>query len=187
MLNEVHGQTGKKQSEAEQSREQFSGLIKAMHRQILQGRSLDAAAPRESFQIAQWALSSEAARTLAQMAARGAKGDPILAALARERQDLVAEWQTRDGLRNAALGEAAAKRNAKAEAENRDRLTSIDTRLAEIDTKLAADFPDYAALASPSPLSVEEVQAQLRPEEALVLFLDLSEFGPTSERPSSGW
>ena len=41
------------------------------------------------------------------MAARGAKGDPELAALARERQDLVAEWQKRDALRNAALGQAA--------------------------------------------------------------------------------
>ena len=180
VLNDVHGQTGKKQSEAEQSSEQFSGLIKAMRRQTPEGGAPDAAASRESFETAQWALSSEAARTLAQMAARGAKGDPILAALARERQDLVAEWQTRDGLRNAALGEAADKRNAKAEAENRDRLTVIDARLAEIDKKLAADFPDYAALASPSPLPVEEVQAQLRPDEALVLFLDLSEFGPTS-------
>jgi CHAT domain-containing protein/tetratricopeptide (TPR) repeat protein len=181
VLNDVRGQTGKKQSEAEQSSEQFVGLIKAMRRQIPRGGAPDAAASLASFQTAQWALSSEAARTLAQMAARGAKGDPVLVALARERQDLVAEWQTRDGLRNAALGAATDKRNAKAEAENRDRLTVTDARLAEIDKRLAADFPDYAALANPSPLSVGEVQAQLRPDEALVLFLDMSEFGPTPE------
>ena len=38
------------------------------------------------------------------------------------------------------------------------------TRIAEIDKELAAKFPYYAALASPAPLTVQEVQAQLRPE-----------------------
>ena len=84
--------------------------------------------------------------SLAQMAARGAKGDPQLAALARERQDLVAEWQKRDALRNAALGQESAKRNAQAEAENDARLAAIDARIKEIDKELAAKFPDYAAL-----------------------------------------
>ena len=64
------------------------------------------------------------------------------------------------------------KRDAQAEAENRARLAAIDARIAEIDKRLTTEFPDYAALASPSPLSVKEVQAQLRANEALVLFLD---------------
>ena len=76
-----------------------------------------------------------------------------LAALVRERQDLVAEWQKRDAWRNAALGQETAKRDAKAEAENSARLAAIDTRIAEIDKRLAAEFPDYAALASPAPLA----------------------------------
>ena len=53
-----------------------------------------------------------------------------------------------------------------------DRLGAIDTRLAEIDRQLAQEFPDYTALASPAPVSVAEVQAQLGADEALVLFLD---------------
>ena len=56
-----------------------------------------------------------------------------------------------------------------------DRLAAIDTRLAAIDARLAKDFPDYAALASPAPVSVAEVQAQLGADEALVLFLDTPE------------
>ncbi len=89
---------------------------------------------------------------------------------------------TRDALRNAALGEAPGKRNAKAEAENVARLAAIDGRIAEIDKKLAAEFPDYAALASPAPLSVEEVQAQLGADEALLLFLDTqASWKPTPE------
>ena len=106
---------------------------------------------------------------------RQRKGDPKLAALARERQDLVAEWQKRDALRNAALGQESAKRNPQAEAENNARLAAIDARIKEIDKELAVKFPDYAALTSPAPLGVEEVQAQLGADEALVLFLDTPE------------
>ena len=83
--------------------------------------------------------------------------------------------------RNAALGQEPDKRDAAAEAENVARLAAIDARIAEIDKRLAAEFPDYAALASPAPLSVEEVQAQLGADEALVLFLDTPEWKPTPE------
>ncbi|WP_210191672.1 CHAT domain-containing tetratricopeptide repeat protein [Rhodomicrobium vannielii] len=170
--------TGRKRSEAEEAADQFQGLVKALYRRSPKG----ADAARESFVAAQWALGSEAAQSLAQMAARGAKGDPALAGLVRERQDLIAEWQQRDGLRNAALGEAPEKRNAAAEAENLARLAAIDARIAAIDTQLAAKFPDYAALASPVPLPVEEVRAQLGADEALVLFLDGDDrFTPTPE------
>ena len=61
------------------------------------------------------------------------------------------------------------------------RLAAIDARIAEIDRRLAADFPDYAALARPQPLGVEQVQAELRADEALVLFLDTPEWKPTPE------
>ena len=115
------------------------------------------------------------------MAARGAKGDPGLATIVRERQDLVAEWQKLDGVRTAAVSQAPDKRDRAAEAANVTRLAAIDTRIADIDKRLATDFPDYAALSRPEPLSVEEVQAQLRADEALVLFLDTPEWKPTPE------
>src|SRR5271166_3631703 len=106
------------------------------------------------------------------MAARGAKGDLRLAALVRERQDLVTEWQRRDAVQSEAVAQPSEKRDMQAEAANNARLAAIDSRIVAIDKRLAADFPDYAALASPAPLSVEAVQAQLRTDEALVLFLD---------------
>ncbi len=169
--------TGKRKSEAEQLNWAFWGLVKAVNR-----LPPDEKASRETFQAAQWALNSEAAQSLAQMAARGAAGDPALASLARERQDLVAEWQKRDGLRNAALGQVAGKRDANAEAENQARLLAIEARIAGIDKDLTAKFPDYAALASPAPLALEEAQAQLGVDEALVLFLDVdARFKPTPE------
>jgi hypothetical protein len=66
-------------------------------------------------------------------------------------------------------------------AANVARFAVIDARIADIDKRLAAEFPDYAALASPAPVSVEDVQSLLRPQEALVLFLDTPELKPTQE------
>src|SRR5262249_2607348 len=68
-----------------------------------------------------------------------------------------------------------------AESENTARLAAISTRVADIDKELAAKFPDYAALVNPTPLSVEEVQKQLGPDEAMILFLDTPELKPTPE------
>jgi CHAT domain-containing protein/Tfp pilus assembly protein PilF len=172
--------TGKRKSETERWSWEFKDLVKATYRLAQEGRE-DVRLLRDTFQTAQWAQSSEAAQSLAQMAARGAKDDPKLAALVRERQDLVAEWQRRDQARSAAAAQEPEKRNREAEAENVGRLTAIDARIAIIDKELAAKFPNYAALASPVPLPVEEVQAQLGADEVLVLFLDTPEWKPTPE------
>ena len=175
--------TGRGKSEAEQSNFEFQGLVRAAYRLAAEKSSAgaDASLIREMFQIAQWVQGSEAAASLAQMAARGAKGDPTLATIVRERQDLVAEWQKRDGARTATVSESPDKRDKAVEAVNGARITEIDARITDIDKRLAKDFPDYAALASPKPLSVEQVQANLAADEALVLFLDMPEAPPTPE------
>jgi CHAT domain-containing protein/tetratricopeptide (TPR) repeat protein len=173
-----HALTGRTRSEAELKNDQFWHLVKAVNRLASQQRT-DADLSREMFQTAQWAQNSEAAQSLAQMAAREAKGDRKLAALVRERQDLVAEWEKRDEIRSAAVARPPEQRDAQTEASNNTQLGVIDSRIAEIDKDFAADFPDYAALASPAPLSVEAVQAELDANEALVLFLDTPEDGPT--------
>jgi CHAT domain-containing protein len=173
--------TGKRKSETAQNSWQFWGLVKTVQRHAAKSATLAGAATREMFETAQWAQSSEAAASLAQMASRGASGDARLAGLVRERQDRLAEWRRGDGLRNAWLGLPTDKRNAQAEAENAARLGAIETRIAEIDKELAAKFPDYAALASPAPLSVDEVQAQLGRGEALVLILATPEWKPVPE------
>jgi CHAT domain-containing protein len=69
----------------------------------------------------------------------------------------------------------------RAESANGTRLVAIDARIVEIDKRLVAEFPDYAALARPVPLAVEEVQAALRADEALVLLLDTPDWKPTPE------
>jgi hypothetical protein len=144
--------TGQRKSDAAQSSWQFRDLIKTAHRLTSNQRD-NTGLLREMFQTAQRAQSSEAAESLAQMAARGAKGNPKVAAFVRERQDLVAEWQGRDHARSDSVAQAPENRNREVEAENVARLTAIDARIAIIDRELAANFPNYAALASPAPLS----------------------------------
>jgi CHAT domain-containing protein/tetratricopeptide (TPR) repeat protein len=160
----------------------FWGLVKMTDRLAPQGQADRARQGREMFEKAQWAQASEAASSLAQMAARNAKGDVVLAGVVRERQDLVAEWQAKDNQLIAAKSELPQKRKPDTERSLSERLAAIDTRLGAIDAQLAKDFPDYASLSSPKPTSVAEVQVVLRENEALVLFLDTDDrFRPTPE------
>ena len=105
------------------------------------------------------------------MAVRQAKsGD--LSKLVRERQDLVGEWQVLDKTLIATRAAPPEKRNTTTEAAFSARFVAMDERIGEIDGTLKNKFPDYAAIASPEPMSVSEVQTWLRADEALILFLD---------------
>ncbi len=173
--------TGKGKSESQQNDFQFVGLVKAGYRLAAVARGSAPGLAAEMFETSQWAGSSEAAASLAQMAARGTVSNTALAAIVRERQDLVAEWQRRDAARSAAVSLPPDERDRQAEVANVAQLDASDARISEIDKQLAVDFPDYAALTTPKPLSVAEVQSQLRANEALVLFLDTPDWQPTQE------
>ena len=123
-----------------------------------------------SFIMAQRAIGSSAATSLAQMSTRSAKGDPRLAALVRSRQDLVVSWNEFDRRLVAALSNPTLQPSASAPI--RQRLAALDARITALDGSIAVEFPEFAALTNPSPLTIADVQAQLHDDEALVLFLD---------------
>jgi CHAT domain-containing protein len=50
-------------------------------------------------------------------------------------------------------------------------LSGLDNKFADIDARLAREFPDYAELANPMPLSIAAAQALLGTDEALVSWL----------------
>ena len=131
-----------------------------------------------AFEVAQWALQSEAAEALAQMSARLAKGEGPLVALVRKRQDLVARRQSEDKRLLAAVGQA----DAAGAAALRASIAGHDEDLRSIDAELAQKFPEYASFANPKPLTIPEVQALLGPEEALILFLDVKQLGRLAEQ-----
>lgn len=133
-----------------------------------------------AFNAAQRFRRTAAGAALAQMAIRQAKGNARLADLVRERQDLARDWQARDQL----LIEAVSRREGQRPAslsEQRSQLSEIDQRISRIDDELNREFPEYAALAHPEPLSIAEVQSQLRSDEALVLMLDTWAVAETPE------
>jgi CHAT domain-containing protein len=174
------GLVGKTRSDTERENYRFQDLIKATHR-LVAGKTQSSLVVEDMFTIAQWSQASEAAASLAQMAARQAKGDSALARLARERQDLVAEWQLRDKALTGARSLPSERRDSSAERRVSARLAAIDARVAEIDRSFASDFPEYAALARPEPLGIADVQKQLRPDEAFLLILDTAAVRPTPE------
>src|SRR5262249_6834193 len=79
------------------------------------------------------------------------------------------------------------KRNKEAEAENVRRISTIEARIGEIDTMLKDQFPDYAALASVAVASIADVQAVMRDDEALLMFLGTDDrFKPLPEETFIG-
>lgn len=163
--------TGQTKTDAVQASSQFSALVAVLHRLQTDATGQASELAHETFVAAQWGHKSEAAASLAQMAARQAKGDAVLARRVRERQDLIIEWQAREKELIAARTMPPAKRNASSETELATRLATIDLRIVDIDRSLANDFPEFATYAHPEPLTIPEVQEQLSPHEALLLFL----------------
>lgn len=168
-------------SQAYRPTHQFFMLTKLLHPLASASAEHGAAIVNEAFLKAQWALESPAATSLSQMASRGARANPALAALGRERQDLLGEWTKRDATRTASLTLQPDGRQIQSsiEAANRTRISAIEARIADIDNRLKSEFPDFAALAFPLPLSIQDVQAELGANEALLLLFDTPAIPPT--------
>src|SRR5262249_47858291 len=141
--------------------------LRAATRAVRRASGDSAAAREEAFVLAQWALQTGAADALAQMSVRFAKGEGPLAAIVREQQDLVARRQAEDKRLLAAIGNA----DAKATDSIRADMAEFDARLSVINRRLGTDFPEYAQLSNPQPLTIADVQALLKEDEALVVFL----------------
>ncbi len=170
--------TGPARSEVDGLSHRFRNLVKAHHRLAADDPARLEDATRSTFQTAQWAQGSQAAQSLAKMAARSASGSDTLAAIVRERQDLLGAWQTKDTQLIDTRSQPPDARDAAAETALSASLAAIDARISGIDKTLARDFPDYSALTNPVPLPPADVQTQLRADEALVLFLDTAELKP---------
>lgn len=124
----------------------------------------------EAFEAAQWAIASDAADALAKVSARFAAGDDALGQLAEDRERLVGR---RDRLERELEGlyGLAGEEGVRRRAESRAEYDSVLERLRALDAQIAVQFPAYAELTRPRALTVEETQALLGPDEALLLVL----------------
>jgi len=126
---------------------------------------------QEMFMASQLADSGVAGQTIARMAAWRAAEDRDLAESVRISDDAA---RTRDELRMQ-LAVERAKPDGTRDAAREQRL-SVDlaeavSRALELQSRLRADFPEYAGLADPAMVSLEAVQRGLRPREAFASFV----------------
>lgn len=168
-----------------QSRETLSDLgaerqviRKALEKQLglLSQISKKIEAPRRvqveklSFQTAQLMGVASASSAISQMAARFAAGDNKLAKLARERQNLLIEWNelsiaTSQSLKQSSTASVVFNPTVIASA-----LDEVEKKIAEIDNQLIANYPEYYQLSSTNPSTISDIQNLLRDDEALITF-----------------
>jgi CHAT domain-containing protein/Tfp pilus assembly protein PilF len=127
-------------------------------------------AVNDMLNVIQRGTQSSVASAVNKLAVRLAAGSDRLAELVRREQDLATEAEALDKSIVAAVSKERSKRDAAAEQRARARLAAIATERASLQKTLSAEFPDYAALSNPSPLTVKEIQPLLSGDEAMVLF-----------------
>jgi len=124
----------------------------------------------ESFRLADAARGRTVQRALAASAIRAAVDNPALADLARRTQDAEKQMAALNGLLANAI-------SARAEDQDKVAIDTLKTRIVDLRREhagnlrdIAARFPDYGRLLNPQPTTIADVQAKLRPGEAMVAF-----------------
>jgi CHAT domain-containing protein/tetratricopeptide (TPR) repeat protein len=119
--------------------------------------------------VVQRASQTAAGEALNALAVRFSAGNDRLAQLVRRDQDLTGEGANLDKAIIAAVSNDPSKRDAAAEQRIRDRIATITKERADLQTLFTREFPDYAALSNPQPLTVKDIQVLLADDEALVI------------------
>jgi hypothetical protein len=155
----------------------FPGIIVAAYQLAETSDSQKAIALRsQAFEAAQWIGDEQAAKAIAGMSARIAAGNGDLSARVRQRQDLGEQAFAIDRSLISEISQPNATRNQETEQALRARALGIANQIKELDRLIATQFPEYAALVTKLPISIDEVQKRLNPNEALLLFTTTSRF-----------
>ena len=129
----------------------------------------------EAFRVEQSRSATLAGAALSQLGTRIAAGTGALADLVRKEQDMVFRIERLDQLILQELSKAPDQRKVAAESLLRSELASANAGLLRLRKSLKLEFPDYAEFASPTPISLEDVQSLLADDEALVVIDTASE------------
>jgi CHAT domain-containing protein/Tfp pilus assembly protein PilF len=142
----------------------------------------------DSYEIVQRASSSAAASAVSKLAARFAAGSGELAGLVRTDQDLTAEAESLDKTVVAFVSKPPAQRSAAAEDEVRSRIEAVKAEREKLSQIFNQRFPDYVALSKPQPVSLQETQALLADDEALlVLDFDAKSYAWIITKTDADW
>jgi CHAT domain-containing protein/Tfp pilus assembly protein PilF len=123
----------------------------------------------DGLNVVQRASQTAAGEALNALAVRFSAGNDRLAQLVRRDQDLAGEAASLDKAIIAAVSNEPSKRDAAAEQRTKGRIATIAKERDDLQTVFTREFPDYAALSNPQPLTVKDIQALLAADEALVV------------------
>ncbi len=128
-------------------------------------------AAAESFQVAQWLGLTSVGSALQQTAVRVLVSGSDLERLSRKVQDLKRQKTALDKALLEALGRPSNALHSQTVARLRKQIRAMSERLAPLEAKLRADFPRYAELTRPMPLSLNDTQALLTEQDALLFYM----------------
>jgi CHAT domain-containing protein len=129
----------------------------------------------DSLNVIQRASQTSTAAALNKLNVRFSAGNDRLAQLVRKDQDLAAEAERLDRAIVEAVSKEPSKRDSVVEQRIKDRLDEASKERNELQQVFVRDFPNYAALSKPEPLTAKEIQSLLDNDEALVV-IDLDEY-----------
>jgi CHAT domain-containing protein/Tfp pilus assembly protein PilF len=124
---------------------------------------------KSSYDVLQRSASSAAGKAVSLLAARFAAGSNELAQLVRKDQDFTTESERLNNNIIAAVSKPPAERNAAMEEQIRKRIEELKLQRDKLRNVFNQRFPDYVALSKPQPLSLQETQALLGDDEALIV------------------
>lgn len=124
----------------------------------------------EAFQLSQLDQATGTGDALAQMAARFANGDDAIADLIKRKQDAILQREKNDTKLVTATSLSADDRDASYEQGLRGENDRLKKEIATVVDELTLHYPEYQELTRPEPLSVSQVQATLRPTEAMLVY-----------------
>jgi tetratricopeptide (TPR) repeat protein len=122
-----------------------------------------------SLYVAQQALQTSAGQALNSLAVRFAAGNGRLAQLVRRDQDLAGEAAALDKAVIVAVSEEPSGRDAAAEQRVKEHIAAVAKERNDLQAIFRQEFPDYAALSNPEPLTVSSIQGLLDKDEGLVI------------------
>ncbi len=150
-----------------------SSLIEAVWH-VADGKP-DDAAKNEAFGAAQRARETQAGAALSQMAARFGAGDDAIASVVRRQQDLKASLDSLEKRITTELGAPDGKRNDALITSLRAESARARGSFEETSARIVREFPAYAELSNPAPLTIAQTQALLKADEALISFFSAND------------
>ncbi|TMQ19427.1 MAG: CHAT domain-containing protein, partial [Candidatus Rokuibacteriota bacterium] len=132
-------------------------------------RGIDATA--EAFRLADAARARAVQRAVDANAVRAAVHRPGLAEVVRRKQDTKNEIAALYDRLADALSQPRPEQDTKVISELRDRIEALRNRSNVLTTQVETEFPAYAELVNPKPVTLAQARAMLQPGEALIATL----------------